>query len=270
MGNRQNKRSTKKSRKNGKQLSKKELELQGKTVEEEYGEHLSQEHSGGSAENSAEKHLGAEEQASQEQQRPEQEQQRPEELASPQQDRAERSASSEQERAEEQAYEEQVEGQVNGQDGDDVADDDLVGDGGTELHRVNETLVDGQTPKPSEPAASERANDVSDEPKRKRQRGPTRMKHIAKDPNQREHVDFTDMGEPCGSGSVLLSSYLGPLVREHVPFVIENWKKVGEDIKTVLWKSIQVIFVILSFMFSLTSYLTFVICFYLIFVSFHI
>ena len=65
-------------------------------------------------------------------------------------------------------------------------------------------------------------------------------KQIAKDPNERLHVDFTDLGEPCGPRSVMLSSYLGPLVREHVPMVIDNWRKVTEDIKTVLWKSITV------------------------------
>ncbi|XP_020875735.1 uncharacterized protein LOC110226975 [Arabidopsis lyrata subsp. lyrata] len=90
---------------------------------------------------------------------------------------------------------------------------------------------------PEEQAADD---DIVAEPKRKKQRGPTKMKHIAKDPNEKQHVDFTDMGEHCGPGSVLLSSYLGPLVREHVPVIIDTWKKVGEDIKTVLWKSIEV------------------------------
>ncbi|KAL0815353.1 hypothetical protein Bca101_071797 [Brassica carinata] len=65
------------------------------------------------------------------------------------------------------------------------------------------------------------------------------MKHIAKDPNARERVDFNDMGEPVGPGSVKLSSYLGPLVREHVTVTVEDWRKVSEEVKTVLWKSIQ-------------------------------
>ncbi|CAA7025609.1 unnamed protein product [Microthlaspi erraticum] len=77
------------------------------------------------------------------------------------------------------------------------------------------------------------------EPKRKKQRGPTKMKYIAKDPNCREKVDFTDLGEPIGSGSVKLSSYLGPLVREHVPVIIDGWRKISEELKTVLRKSVQ-------------------------------
>lgn len=78
------------------------------------------------------------------------------------------------------------------------------------------------------------------EPVRKKQRGPTRMKKLAKDPNNRERVEFNKMGEPIGPGSVKLSSYLGPLVREHVPLTIGDWRKISEELKTVLWKSIQV------------------------------
>ncbi|XP_022573719.2 uncharacterized protein LOC111215012 isoform X2 [Brassica napus] len=84
--------------------------------------------------------------------------------------------------------------------------------------------------------------DTATTSQRKRRRGPTKMKHIAKDPTERQHVDFTDMGDPCGPGSVLLSSYLGPLVREHVPVIIDNWRQVSEEIKTVLWKSIEMRF----------------------------
>ena len=75
---------------------------------------------------------------------------------------------------------------------------------------------------------------------RKRKRGPTRMKDLAKDPNSRVHVDFNALGEAYGEGSVKLSSYLGPLVREHVPVTVEGWKKLSEEVKTVLWKSVQV------------------------------
>ncbi|RID40725.1 hypothetical protein BRARA_J00750 [Brassica rapa] len=48
---------------------------------------------------------------------------------------------------------------------------------------------------------------------RKRKRGPTRMKDLAKDPNTRIYVDFNLLGEPYGDGSMKLFSYLGPLAR---------------------------------------------------------
>lgn len=63
---------------------------------------------------------------------------------------------------------------------------------------------------------------------RKRKRGPTKMKDLAKDPNTRVHVDFNSLGEPYGEGSVKLSSYLGPLVREHVL----SHLKVGKSLQT--------------------------------------
>ncbi|XP_056862991.1 uncharacterized protein LOC130510571 [Raphanus sativus] len=65
------------------------------------------------------------------------------------------------------------------------------------------------------------------------------MKDLAKDPNTRVHVDFNSLGEPYGEGSVKLSSYLGPLVREHVPVTLESWKKLTDEVKTMLWKSVQ-------------------------------
>lgn len=68
------------------------------------------------------------------------------------------------------------------------------------------------------------------------------MKDIAKDPSSKIHVEFTNLGEPCGEGSVKLSSYLGPLVREHVPILITDWRKIGEERKAILWKSVQVTF----------------------------
>ncbi|KAG7567797.1 Transposon En/Spm-like [Arabidopsis thaliana x Arabidopsis arenosa] len=75
--------------------------------------------------------------------------------------------------------------------------------------------------------------------KRKRQRGPTRMKDIAKDPNTRVQVEYTNMGEHYGKGSVKMSSYVGALVREHVPITFDRWTKITKEIKTILWKSVQ-------------------------------
>lgn len=94
-----------------------------------------------------------------------------------------------------------------------------------------------------EPEGEFELTDENERPaKRTRHRGPTKMKNIAKDPNVRERVDYTIMGDPYGPGSVKLSSYVGPLVREHVPITIDTWKNASQEIKTVLWKSIHVMF----------------------------
>lgn len=98
----------------------------------------------------------------------------------------------------------------------------------------------------SYPAVSEETTDTV-QPQPKKHRGPTKMKDIAKDPNTRIGVEFTELGEPCGEGSVKLSSYLVPLVREHVPVLIDDWRKIGEERKTVLWKFVKVIYQVLLF-----------------------
>ena len=84
----------------------------------------------------------------------------------------------------------------------------------------------------------------------KKTRGHTKMRDIAMDPGDRVHIDFNDKGQPCGPGSVKLYSYLGPLVREHVPVTLENWHRLSEKIKIVLWKSVKVFNVIFGCRFT--------------------
>lgn len=76
--------------------------------------------------------------------------------------------------------------------------------------------------------------------KNKRKRGPTRMRKVAKDPEDRVKVLFSQLGEHAGSGSVTLSSFLGVLVREHVPVLYNRWDKVDAQTKDTLWEEIQV------------------------------
>lgn len=64
------------------------------------------------------------------------------------------------------------------------------------------------------------------------------MKYIVKDLNVRERVDFNDMGEFVGFGLVKLFLYLGFLVCEYVRVIVEDWRKVSEEVKIVLWKFI--------------------------------
>ncbi|XP_056851722.1 uncharacterized protein LOC108829434 isoform X2 [Raphanus sativus] len=67
-----------------------------------------------------------------------------------------------------------------------------------------------------------------EEVKEKNRRGPTKMRRVAENPNEKVAVTFTDFGEHVGPGSVTLSSFLGPLVREHVPGrfnLQEEWHK---------------------------------------------
>jgi len=141
----------------------------------------------------------------------------------------------------------EVEAEVG--DKDIEMDADLLADENNEVEaelgdKENEyadNVVNRESEEPVDDAAATDAEDptlnvakTAAEPKRKRKRGPTKMKHIAKDPNEKVHVDYTIMGEPCGPGSKPFASYLGTIVREHVPYTILDWRKVSENIKTVL------------------------------------
>ena len=66
------------------------------------------------------------------------------------------------------------------------------------------------------------------------------MKGIALDDSGPISVSFNAMGQPIGRGSVSLSSFLGPLVREIVPVTLPDWRKLQPGMKEVLWKAIRV------------------------------
>lgn len=75
---------------------------------------------------------------------------------------------------------------------------------------------------------------------RRKPRGPTKVRRLPFNSLEQIEVQFNTAGEPIGSGSVKLSSYLGPLVREIVPVTLSNWKQLSTELKDVLWESIQV------------------------------
>lgn len=76
--------------------------------------------------------------------------------------------------------------------------------------------------------------------KKKRTRGLTKMQKMAKDPLVKVDVQFTTTGEHYGPGSVTLSSFLGPLVREHVSVLLEDWRQLDDQTEDILWEEIQV------------------------------
>ena len=78
--------------------------------------------------------------------------------------------------------------------------------------------------------------------KKRKTRGPTKMNKVAKNPEEKVDVEFTRLGEHVGKGSVTLSSFLGPLVREHVPYTLEDWRYLNEQTKFAIWEGIQVLF----------------------------
>lgn len=99
------------------------------------------------------------------------------------------------------------------------------------------------------PASSNGVSNTDDtqtqksEIKTRKTRGLTKMRRVAKNAEDKVDVEFNSIGEHVGSGSVTLSSFLGPLVREHVPVLLDDWRHVEETTKDALWEEIQVIFI---------------------------
>lgn len=77
--------------------------------------------------------------------------------------------------------------------------------------------------------------------KTKRRRGLTRMSKVAKNHDDKIEVEFISVGEHVGVGSVTLSSFLGVLVREHVPVLLGDWRHLEEQTRDRLWEQIQVL-----------------------------
>lgn len=74
---------------------------------------------------------------------------------------------------------------------------------------------------------------------KRRTRGRTKVKRLLANVLSRIEVEFNGEGEPVGDGSIKLSSYLGLLVREHVSVTVDNWKHLSNELKVILWESIQ-------------------------------
>ncbi|KAL5787348.1 hypothetical protein ACOSP7_004297 [Xanthoceras sorbifolium] len=71
---------------------------------------------------------------------------------------------------------------------------------------------------------------------KKKTRGVTRMVKLKV--NQPVEVDFNLHGQTIDGSSITLASYIGILVREHVPITLESWKKVDEQKKYMIWSSL--------------------------------
>ena len=93
------------------------------------------------------------------------------------------------------------------------------------------------TQHPTEPVQGEHP-----ETKTKRRRERTRMSKVAKNIEDKVEVEFIGLGEHVGDGLVTLSSFLGHLVREHVPVLLGDWRHLDEQTKDTMWEEIQVFF----------------------------
>lgn len=72
-------------------------------------------------------------------------------------------------------------------------------------------------------------------------RGASACTGMPSGPNERLNVEFNTLGQPIGDGSVKLSSYCGKSVRDMVPLIYDDWRKVPKELKKSLWILLKVI-----------------------------
>ena len=141
--------------------------------------------------------------------------------------------------------------EVNEEEGEEQLQDDSISRPVAEdtEHHSTDPVAEETEHLSTDPVAEETEHHATDnvqnqesETKKRKTRGQTKMNKVAKNPEEKVDVEFTRLGEHVGKGSVTLSSFLGPLVREHVPYTLEDWRYLNEQTKFAIWEEIQVLF----------------------------
>lgn len=142
--------------------------------------------------------------------------------------------------------ENEEDGDLNGKENEEepanMEDDGVFNEKGNEEEACEEEARDMEedgTAQDDEIPSTEGVELAGEEVSKKNKRGPTKLRRVAENPNDKIMVTFNDIGEHVGPGSVTLSSFLGPLVREHVPVTLADWRKLDAATKATMWEGIQ-------------------------------
>lgn len=95
----------------------------------------------------------------------------------------------------------------------------------------------------SPPNSTPNLQGVDDETlvKKKKTRGPAKLKTPVNGKEKRKEIEFNGRGQPIGDGSSEFSTYIGCLARELVSITQSKWPDLPKDIEDDLWKCVQVI-----------------------------
>jgi hypothetical protein len=90
---------------------------------------------------------------------------------------------------------------------------------------------------------SDKSNIIYSAEKVKKGRGPTDLAKFWKKhgPQNKVHVEFNHLGQPCGLKTARLSNFISYLVKgKDVSLAYYTWRQVPESEKEKLWMSVQV------------------------------
>lgn len=76
--------------------------------------------------------------------------------------------------------------------------------------------------------------------KKKKGRGPSKLKMASGQDNCKE-LERNEFGQPIGDNSVKYASFLGCMIKEFVPYTLDGWNDIDDDVKDKMWSCLQVI-----------------------------
>ncbi|KAG6535874.1 hypothetical protein ZIOFF_000904 [Zingiber officinale] len=75
----------------------------------------------------------------------------------------------------------------------------------------------------------------------KKGRGPSKLMLVSGQQNPKV-LERNEFGQPIGDNSVKYASFLGCMVKEFVPYTLDGWNDVDEDLKSKMWSCLQLHF----------------------------
>ncbi|XP_073277153.1 uncharacterized protein [Primulina huaijiensis] len=75
-------------------------------------------------------------------------------------------------------------------------------------------------------------------PDKKKGRGASKLKMISGQ-DKRKEVKRNEFGQPIGDNSVTYASFLGCMIKEFVPYSLDGWNDIDEEVKDRMWSCLQ-------------------------------
>ncbi|XP_073309809.1 uncharacterized protein [Primulina huaijiensis] len=75
-------------------------------------------------------------------------------------------------------------------------------------------------------------------PDKKKGRGESKLKMISGE-DKRKEVKRNEFGQPIGDNSVTYASFLGCMIKEFVPYTLDGWNDIDEEVKDRMWSCLQ-------------------------------
>lgn len=86
-----------------------------------------------------------------------------------------------------------------------------------------------------------RGLDEAPQVRKRKTRGPSRLKVDDKGTTQRAQVDWNEHGQPVGHSAAQFSTQIGVIVRKLVPVTLSRWSHLPEQLEDDLWTHVQVL-----------------------------